>query len=126
MRRVRLGDHARTQSGGTPSRSNRTYYEGKIPWFKSGELTDGILQDSEEHISEAALDDSSAKLVPSGTLLMAMYGATVGRLGVLSQTAATNQAICAIQPSEALDRDFLFYTLLEARAALIESSFGGA
>jgi type I restriction enzyme S subunit len=57
---------------------------------------------------------------------MAMYGATVGRLGVLSRAAATNQAICAIQPSEALDRDFLFYTLLEARSDLIETSFGGA
>lgn len=126
MRRIRLGDHACTQSGGTPSRSNRSYYEGSIPWFKSGELKDGLLNDSEEHISEAALADSSAKLVPSGTLLMAMYGATVGRLGVLSRSAATNQAICAIQPSEALDRDFLFYTLLDARPALIETSFGGA
>jgi len=74
-----LIDVARTTSGGTPNRSNKDFYNGTIPWVKSGELDDNFLDGTEEHITEEGLKKSSAKLFPIGTLLMAMYGATVGK-----------------------------------------------
>ncbi len=123
---VRLHEVANTSSGGTPSRGNKAFYGGDIPWIKSGELPDGEIVKVEEKISQCGLDGSSAKLLPEGTLVIAMYGATVGRLGILTFPAATNQAVCAITPSEQLDRDYLFYWLLGIRDSLIATSFGGA
>jgi type I restriction enzyme, S subunit len=126
LRYVKIEDVAETSSGGTPDRGNKKFYGGTIPWIKSGELPDGEIVDVEERITEDAIKYSSAKIINSGTLLMAMYGATVGKLGVLTSPAATNQAVCAIQPRESLDRDYLFYYLLKIRSKLIEKSFGGA
>jgi type I restriction enzyme S subunit len=123
---VRLHEIAETSSGGTPSRGVKTFYNGEIPWIKSGELPDGEITTVEEKITKLGLESSSAKLVPQGTLVIAMYGATVGRLGILSFPAATNQAVCAIVPSAALDRDYLFFWLLSIRSSLIQTSFGGA
>jgi type I restriction enzyme S subunit len=80
---VLLGEVCSTTSGGTPSRGVLSYYGGSIPWIKSGELNDGVVEGSEELITERALSESSAKLFPKGTLLIALYGATVGKLGVL-------------------------------------------
>lgn len=123
---VKLQDVAETSSGGTPDRSNKNFYDGTIPWIKSGELPDGEILSAEEKITEEAIKMSSAKLVKSGTLLIAMYGATVGRLGILTFPATTNQAVCAIHPSSELDRDYLFYYLLSIRKDLLAASFGGA
>lgn len=106
---VGLGDLCKTTSGGTPSRKNPEYYVGSIPWVKSGELPDGPVVEIEECISEKAVSDSSAKVFPVGTLLIAMYGATVGKLGILKSDAATNQAVCAIFPPEGVERKFLFW-----------------
>jgi type I restriction enzyme S subunit len=123
---VKLHEIAETSSGGTPSRGVKGFYNGDIPWIKSGELPDGEITIVEEKITQLGLESSSAKLVPEGTLVIAMYGATVGRLGILTFPAATNQAVCAIVPSAALDRDYLFHWLLSIRSNLIETSFGGA
>lgn len=82
-------------SGGTPSRSNKAYYSGTIPWIKTGELNDNIIYDSEEHISELGVQNSSAKLYPKGSLIIAMYGATIGKTAMLGIDATTNQA-CAV------------------------------
>ncbi len=123
---VKLHEIAVTASGGTPARGVKSFYGGDIPWIKSGELPDGEIISSEEKITHLGLESSSAKLVPSGTLVIAMYGATVGRLGILTFPAATNQAVCAITPSDKLDRDYLFYWLLSIRNSLIATSFGGA
>ena len=81
-----------TSTGGTPSRTNAEYFTGEINWFKSKELADSILLESEEKITEQAVDKSSAKLFPAGSVIMAMYGATIGKLGLLSQPSTTNQA----------------------------------
>ena len=116
----------KTTSGGTPSRSKPHYFEGTIPWIKSGELPDGIVVANSEYISDEAISNSSAKLLPAGTLLVALYGATVGKLGILSRPAATNQAVCAIFPSEAIDTKFLFWYLLAKRPWLIGQAAGGA
>lgn len=123
---VKLGDVAETTSGGTPQRGIARFYGGDIPWVKSGELPDGLILETEETITEEGLANSSAKLLPNGTLLIAMYGATVGKIGILGMQAATNQAVCAITPRDDLDRNYLFYWLLKIRRSLVEASFGGA
>jgi type I restriction enzyme S subunit len=107
-----LGEVCFTTSGGTPSRQNKSFYNGNIPWIKSGELDKGIIYDSEEHISEEAIKKSSAKIFPKGTLLFALYGATIGKMATLGIDAATNQAICGIYKSDAFDSKYLFNNLL--------------
>lgn len=121
-----LGDVCRTTSGGTPSRKRADYFQGDIPWVKSGELTDGLVFEVSEFITEEAVANSSAKLFPLGTLLIAMYGATVGKLGILAKPAATNQAVCAIFPPPELDSKFLFWFLRFKRSYLIDQAVGGA
>lgn len=122
----RLGEICSTTSGGTPSRSHPEYFGGGIPWIKSGELTDGDVTICEESITEEAIRHSSAKMFQQGTVLIAMYGATVGKLGMLGIDAATNQAVCGISTPDELDPWFLFYFLLSQREKLIEQSAGGA
>jgi type I restriction enzyme S subunit len=125
---VRLRDIAKTTSGGTPSRYVKEYWEkGTIPWVKSGELEDNIIYDTEEKITEEGLKNSNAKLFPKGTLLVAMYGATVGKTAILSVDAATNQAVCAIFPNNAVViRDYIRYYIIYRRGELVRRSFGGA
>ena len=122
----RLGDICKTTSGGTPKRNVAGYYGGTIPWLKSGELDDGLILRTEETITEKGLNESNAKIFPKGTLLIALYGATVGKLGILGIDAATNQAICAIFPSHNVENTFLFWFLRAIRQKLLKSSFGGA
>jgi type I restriction enzyme S subunit len=123
---ARLGDLCETSTGGTPSRGNSDLFRGTTPWVKSGELPDGLVTTTEERISDEAFSRCNVSLLPKGTLLMAMYGATVGKLGILGMPAATNQAVCAITPNPSLDRNYLFYWLLSIRQELIANSFGGA
>ncbi len=124
---VKIEDIAETSSGGTPSRDKKEYYGGKIPWVKSGELREKIIYDVEEKITESGLKNSSAKMFPKGTLLIAMYGATVGKTGVLGIDATTNQAVCAILPKRNdLDINYLWYSLRFRKSLLNSSSSGGA
>ena len=123
---ARLGEIASTSSGGTPSRSNPSYFTGNIPWIKSGELGDGYVTEHSESISEAALADSSAKLFPKGTLLIALYGATVGKVGILTMDAATNQAVCGIFLPPWVELKFAFNYLFSLRREFIEQGKGGA
>ena len=97
-------------SGGTPSRSIKEYYEnGTIPWIKSGEINQIYIYDTEEYITELALNNSSAKITPKGTLLYALYGATAGIVGFTMIDAALNQAILALFPDEnKLTKEYLF------------------
>jgi type I restriction enzyme S subunit len=124
---VRLGDFVETTSGGTPLRSRKEYFGGNIPWVKSGELEDNWIYGTEETITEEGLRNSNAKIFPKGTLLVAMYGATVGKTAILGVDAATNQAVCAIFPKKDLiDLFFIRYFIIWKRDELIKSSFGGA
>lgn len=123
---LKVKDVAKTTSGGTPNRSNPDFYNGAIPWLKSGELNDGIINESEEFITEVGLNNSSAKLHPEGTLLVAMYGATAGKAGILNFKASTNQAVCAIYPNDKVERDYLFWFFRSHRFQFIEKSKGGA
>jgi type I restriction enzyme, S subunit len=96
---VRLDEMYQTASGGTPSRKCSNYYGGSVPWAKTKELHDGPIFETEECITEEGLANSSAKVFPKHTVLVAMYGANIGQLGVIVCPAATNQACCAIIPS---------------------------
>ncbi|EJJ9803429.1 restriction endonuclease subunit S [Campylobacter coli] len=125
-----LGEIANTSSGGTPSRNKKEYWEnGNIKWLKSGELNDGYIDFIEENITEEAIKNSSAKIFQKGTLLIAMYGATAGKLGILNLDSTTNQAICAFLHKDKnikfLEK-FLFYFLFFLRDKIIKDSFGGA
>lgn len=104
-----LGSVAETCSGTTPPRSRPDYYVGEIPWIKTGELKDGNVSESEEHVSDAALRETSLRLLPPGTLLVAMYGQgqTRGRTGLLTTKATTNQACFAVLPSDRIEGRFL-------------------
>lgn len=123
---VRLGEVAKTTSGGTPRRDRPQFYGGNIPWVKSGELGDSVVYETEETITEEAIKSSNAKIFPKGTLCIALYGATVGKLGILGIDAATNQAVCAIFPPEGLDTKYLYRFFESKRRELVEQGKGGA
>ncbi len=120
----------RVTSGGTPSRSNSAYYEnGTIPWIKTGELKDWYVDAIQEKITEVALRESSAKLFPPDTVLLAMYGdgKTMGSVGLLRKSCATNQACCAMLPDPAkCDPKFLLYSLIYFRPAILKLTIAGA
>jgi type I restriction enzyme S subunit len=124
---ITIEEVAKTTSGGTPSRTNKNYYSGDILWVKSGELKDNYISDTEEKITEEAVDNSSAKLFPVGTVLIAMYGATVGKTAILRKVATTNQAVCGIipYPSEC-DNEFLRFQLIYKREDFLKQRYGGA
>ncbi|MDD7345886.1 restriction endonuclease subunit S [Helicobacter sp.] len=126
-----LGEIANTSSGSTPLRNRKEYWEnGTIHWLKSGELNDSYINLVEEKITEEALKHSPVKLLDKGTLLIAMYGATAGKLGILNVQTTTNQAICAFLHKDLNNlkffEKFLFYFLLSIRSKIISDSFGGA
>ena len=125
--REALGQICSTSSGGTPNRKNKTFYvNGVIPWVKSGELRNNTIYFSEELITEEALKNSSAKVFPKGTLLIAMYGATIGKLAFLGIDAATNQAVCGIFKNPKVLLKYLYFYLLFQRPNLIKRGIGDA
>lgn len=123
---VKISDLTKVTSGGTPSRTNKELFGGDIPWLKSGELNDSEIWDSEERITKEALEQSSAKVFPIDTVLIAMYGATVGKCGILKRESSTNQAICAILPNQKFDSKYLMYYLMTQKPNLLSKRYGGA
>jgi type I restriction enzyme M protein len=124
---VELGSICQTSSGGTPKAGEHKYYKnGDIPWIRSGDVAQGFIYSSEIKITELALKESSAKLFPTNTVLVAMYGATAGQVGILKIEAATNQAVCGVLPNDKFIPEFLFYILKAKREYLISLSSGGA
>jgi type I restriction enzyme, S subunit len=123
-----IGLFCQIGSGTTPPRSAvDRYYGGGIPWVKSGELREKEIEKTEETVTEEALKETPLKLVPPGTLLVAMYGATVGRTGILRIPATTNQAVCHIIPDKNIaDTKYLFFALNYLQPSLIGKSVGGA
>lgn len=121
----RLGSIYQTTSGGTPSRSNSEYWKGDITWYKSGELNDDYLsKPAKEKITELGLKKSSANLFPKGTLLIAMYGATAGKLSILDIDATTNQAVCGFYNNPNVITEYLFHFFMANRSKMIEESWG--
>ena len=120
-----LGSIGTWQSGATPSRLRKDYYGGNIPWLKTGDLNDGIITNIPEFITEKALKETSVKLNPTDSILIAMYGATIGKIGILSFPATTNQACCACLDYK-IDKMYIFYFLLSNRINFVSMGGGGA
>ena len=121
-----LGKIGKWQSGSTPNRLNKDYYNGNIPWLKTGDLNNGYITHIPESITEKALNETSVKLNPTGSVLIAMYGATIGKIGILTFPATTNQACCACEVFNGIDKEFLFLFLLSHREEFVKMGGGGA
>ena len=123
----KLGEVCNTSSGGTPSKSHSEYYDGgTIPWLRSGEISKGNIYETELFITEEGLKKSSAKIFPINTVVIAMYGATVGQVGILKKEMSTNQAVCGIYPNDVFSPDFLAYVLKNKKEKFILLASGGA
>lgn len=123
---VRLGELGEWCSGATPSRQHPEYFGGNIPWLKTGDLNDGYIKKVPESITNEGFQHSSTKINPIGSVLIAMYGATIGRLGILQIPATTNQACCACELFYGTYNKYLFYFLLANRKNFIKQGAGGA
>ena len=124
---VRLGNIGTWKAGATPSRNDDKYYKGgTIPWLKTGDLNDGYITSIPEFITEKALAETSVQLNPVGSVLIAMYGATIGKLGILQIEATTNQACCACQTFSGIKNTYLFWFLLSQRKNFTSLGAGGA
>lgn len=124
---VKLGDVAKWSSGGTPQAGNPSYYNGEIPWAVIGDLNESTVFATGKHLSQKGLDASSAKVVPVGTVLLAMYGASIGRAGIAGKPMATNQAIATaeVHPS-LLEPRFLLLYLQSQKPKFVKAGKGGA
>ena len=124
---VRLNDIGIWEAGSTPSRTNSKYYlNGQIPWVKTGDLNDEFLMQVSENITELAIEETSIKLKPIGSVLIAMYGATIGKLAILGIEATTNQACCACIPFSGIYNKYLYYYLMSYRDNFKKMGAGGA
>lgn len=116
-----------TKSGSTPSRTNNEYWQdGTISWVKSGEVHNNITLQTEEYITPLGLEESSTKLLPKDTVLMAMYGVTAGEVGYLAIEATTNQAICGMICHSKADAAYLYFSLIQSQNEISRLSNGGA
>lgn len=124
---VRLGDRVDTQSGGTPNTKKSEYYdEGSIPWLSSGEIYQGYISSTEKYITEEGLANSAAKWVPKNSVVIAMYGATAGKVGFITIPLTTNQAVCALLPNKDFDPLYLYYAVASQREWMIAQCRGAA
>ena len=124
---VLLGDVVKTTSGGTPSRKHDSYYDGgTINWIKSKELQGTFISSTEEMITEDAIAHSSAKMLPEKSVLIAMYGATVGEYGILSKPMTCNQAVCALIPNKNYPYTYLFAWVASMKEDFINLASGAA
>lgn len=113
-------------SGTTPTSNNESYFQGDIPWVTTGELRERIIYDTDQKVNKSTLQIFSAlKTHPSGSVVIAMYGATIGRLGILGVDATTNQACCVMTKSKVINNQYLYYWLQAYRADIIRLSSGG-
>ena len=124
---VRLGKIGDWKAGATPSRNSEDYYkDGDTPWLKTGDLNDGVIYSVPECITAEAVLKTSVRLNPIGSVLIAMYGATIGKVGILGIAATTNQACCACIPNEGIYNTYLFYFLMSQRNYFKSMGGGGA
>ena len=122
----KLGDIFEISSGGTPSKLHPEYYDGNIPWVKTGDLKWKYLYDVEDYITEKGLNNSSAKMYEANTVLIAMYGATIGATSILKFPACTNQACAAFKKNEEVLPEYLYFFLKSKRKKFIKDGVGGA
>lgn len=124
--KVKLGEIFEIGSGGTPSKSHPEYYGGEIPWVKTGDLKDEYLYEVEDFITEEGLNNSSAKMYEKDTVLIAMYGATIGATSILKMSACTNQACVAFKKNDKVIPEYLYYFLKSQKEKFVKDGVGGA
>lgn len=124
--KVKLGDIFEIGSGGTPSKSHPEYYGGDIPWVKTGDLKSEYLYEVEDFITEEGLKNSSAKLYEPDTVLIAMYGATIGATSILKMDACINQACAAFKKNDKVIPEYLYYFLKSQKVKFVKDGVGGA
>ena len=122
---VRMGQIGDWGAGSTPQRGNTNYYNGNILWLKTGELNNGIVYDTEEKVTQKAFQDCSLRMNKIGDVLIAMYGATIGKLAIVGKELTTNQACCGCTPY-LIYNWYLFYFLMASRDSFIKKGEGGA
>ena len=126
-RTVKIGDKFNTTSGGTPSKAHLEYYEnGTIPWLSSGEVNLGVINSVKNYITQEGVDNSSAKMVPANSVVIAMYGATAGQVGLLRIATTTNQAVCSVLPNDHYVPEYLYYAIRLKKDWMISQCAGGA
>ena len=123
---ARLGNIGEWKAGATPNRKCLEYYNGDIPWVKTGDLNDDYIKEIPETITKKALKETSVSIIPKDTVLIAMYGATIGKLGITTCDVTTNQACCACCNLKGVNKKFLFYFLMQHKSNFISMGFGGA
>ena len=124
---MKIADFCQTAAGGTPLKSKKEFYEGgDIPWLLSGEVSNKNITNTKQFITQAGLAGSSAKVFPENTVLIAMYGATAGEVGILRCEAATNQAVCGIYPNKDVLPEYLYYFFLNHKEVLVAQAVGNA
>ncbi|MEG2018115.1 MAG: restriction endonuclease subunit S [Clostridium sp.] len=127
MKNVKLGSIYKITSGGTPNRKNMKYYDnGDIPWIKTGDLKQRDIFEPSEYITELGVKNSSAKIFPKDTVLLAMYGATIGACSILRIDATTNQACAAFMPIDDILPEYLYYFFKRNKDKIIGLGVGGA
>lgn len=124
---VKTGNICDCGAGATPPRTEKSYYDnGVIPWLKTGELTDGYIYKCEEKVTQLALDKCSLRVNQKNDILIAMYGATIGKLGIVTFPLTTNQACCGCTPYKGIYNLYLFYCFMSLKKILIGKAEGGA
>lgn len=124
---ITIGNEIKTTSGGTPSRKHNEYYDGgTIPWLTSGEVNLGYIDSTQTCITQAGLVNSSAKWIPPKSVVIAMYGATAGKVGLLRIPVTTNQAVCALFPSQNFDSMYLYYACKNKEKWMLSRCAGAA
>ena len=125
--KIKLEDYISTQSGGTPNTKKQEYYEGgDIPWLSSGEVNQGYIESTEKFITKKGLENSSAKWVPKDCVVIAMYGATAGKVGYIRIPLTTNQAVCSLLPCSEFNSIFLYYAVSQKSDWMISQCRGAA
>lgn len=123
---TKLGDYFKITSGRTPSKSHPEYYNGTIPWIKTGDLKNKFVSTNVEKITQQGLENSSAKIYPKNTVLLAMYGATIGCCSILPYDACCNQACAIFYPNNKVNSEYLYYFLCSQKSNFIKLGVGGA
>lgn len=124
---VRIGDVFETRSGGTPSSKIKEYYEGgDIPWLTSGEVNKGIIETTENYITQEGYMNSSAKWIPENTVVVAMYGATAGKVGLVKIPTTTNQAVCGILPHDEYTPEYSYFAIKMMESWMLSKVAGAA
>lgn len=122
----KVDEKLKTTSGGTPKSSVSEYYDGgDIPWLTSGEVNYGDIAKSSNYITEKGLNNSSAKWVPENSIVIAMYGATAGKVGIVRYKTTTNQAVCSVLPNDNFNQEFLRYAFQDISEELTSKAIGG-